>query len=61
MSSEVYVCEVEEPILCEVEETPLGYAETRMGPKRTLILAVGAFLGVLGAAALIHIARQGGG
>ena len=38
-----------------------GYADTRMGGKRTLILAIGAGLGVILAAGLIHVARQGRG
>ncbi|GAJ11612.1 unnamed protein product, partial [marine sediment metagenome] len=38
-----------------------GYAEDRMGPKRTVILAIGAGLGVFIAAGLIHMVRQGSG
>ncbi|MBA7595667.1 hypothetical protein ES703_02632 [subsurface metagenome] len=38
-----------------------GYAEDRMGPKRTIILAIGAGLGVVLAAGLIHMVRQGEG
>jgi len=38
-----------------------GYADTRMGGTRTIILAVGAGLGVFLAAGLIHVFRQGAG
>ena len=38
-----------------------GYAENRLGPKRTLFLALGAGLGVLGMAAIIHVFRTAEG